>query len=68
MMAAYDLAYPHPGRVRALIALQNPFLNRGARPSSQVAAEIGREHFNHMHYFGLPGVAEVSMDAHPASS
>ena len=65
MMAAYDLAYQHPGRVRALIALQNPFLNHGSRPPSQVAAEIGREHFHHMHYFGLPSVAEADLDARP---
>jgi pimeloyl-ACP methyl ester carboxylesterase len=65
MFSAYDLAHLHPERVAALIGLQNPFINRTAKPPLTLAAESGREHFDHIHYFSEPGVADRDLDAAP---
>lgn len=65
MFAAYDLAHLHPDRVTALIGLQNPFLNQANKPASTLAAESGKEHFNHMHYFAEPGVADRDLAVAP---
>lgn len=63
--AAYDLAYQHPERVRALIGLQNPFLNLTEEPPLTMAAKAGRKHFHHIDYFSQPGVADRDLAADP---
>ncbi|WP_027945683.1 alpha/beta fold hydrolase [Amycolatopsis taiwanensis] len=65
MFAAYDLAHRHPERVAALIGLQNPFINQPEKPPLALAAEAGRKHFYHIHYFIEPGVADRDLDAAP---
>ncbi|MFC0866216.1 alpha/beta fold hydrolase [Sphaerimonospora cavernae] len=65
MFSAYDLAHLHPERVAALIGLQNPFINWTEKPPLTLAAEAGREHFHHIHYFSEPGVADRDLDAAP---
>lgn len=66
MFAAYDLAIEHPDQVRGLIGLQNPFFAAYDRPPSQVEAERGREHFNHMSYYqDDPEGARADYEAHP---
>ncbi|QIX26495.1 alpha/beta hydrolase [Nocardioides sp. JQ2195] len=63
--AAYDLAHLHPERVRALIGLQNPFLNWTDKPPLEMAAAAGRKHFQHIAYFTEPGPSDRDLDAAP---
>ncbi|WP_031465310.1 alpha/beta fold hydrolase [Sciscionella sediminilitoris] len=66
MFAAYDLAFEHPERVRALIGLQNPFQNTSDRPPLEAERRRGRKRFNHVAYFvDEPEAAIADMDAHP---
>lgn len=63
--AAYDFAHLYPERARALIGIQNPFLNWTRKPPLTLAAEAGAEHFQHIHYFAEPGVADRDLAAAP---
>lgn len=66
MFAAYDLAIEHPDRVRGLIGLQNPFFAAYDRLPSQIEAERGQKHFNHMSYYqDDPEGARADYEAHP---
>lgn len=66
IFAIYDLAYLHPGKVRAIVALENPhYPDRREISPLDEAAEWGRKHFVHIDYFREPGVADRDLDAAP---
>ena len=66
IFAIYDLAYRHPERVRAIIALENPaWPDRPDISPLAEAAEWAKDHFVHIHYFVPVGVAEKDLDAAP---
>lgn len=64
--AIYDLALRDPGRVRAVIGLENPAAphNPDVPPLSEYAA-MARQHFVHIEYFREPGPADAALDAAP---
>lgn len=65
LFAAYDLAYHHPERAAAIIGLENPFITPSDEPPLALAARQARRHFNHIHYFAEPGVADRDLAAAP---
>ncbi|GAA0586334.1 alpha/beta fold hydrolase [Actinomadura livida] len=65
LFAAYDLAYHHPERIAAIIGLENPFITPSEEPPLTLAARQAGRHFNHIHYFSAPGVADRDLDAAP---
>ncbi|MBE1532900.1 alpha/beta fold hydrolase [Actinomadura algeriensis] len=65
LFAAYDLAHHHPERVAALIALENPFFTPSRESPLTLAARQAERHFNHIHYFAAPGVADRDLAAAP---
>lgn len=66
IFAIYDLAWRHPERVRAVIALENPFWpdREDIAPLAE-AAEWAQNHFVHIEYFRPPGPADHDLDAAP---
>lgn len=66
IFAIYDLAYLHPGKVRAMIALENPHYpdRREISPLAE-AAEWAQNHFVHIDYFREPGPADADLNAAP---
>ncbi len=66
IFAIYDLAWRHPERVRAVIALENPFWpdREDIAPLAE-AAEWARNHFVHIEYFRPPGPADRDLAAAP---
>ncbi|WP_127782121.1 alpha/beta hydrolase [Rhodococcus sp. X156] len=65
-MAAYDLAYHHPERMRAVIGLQNPFISVGSVAPSVIERKRGAKRFNHMSYYlDQPEAAAQDYAAHP---
>lgn len=65
LFAAYDLAHHQPERVAAIIALENPFFTPSRESPLTLAARQARKHFNHIHYFNEPGVADRDLAAAP---
>jgi pimeloyl-ACP methyl ester carboxylesterase len=66
VFAIYDLAFRHPGRVRAIIGLENPATpHNPALPPLVEAAQWARNHFVHIHYFEPYGPADEALNAHP---
>ncbi|MEU6744900.1 alpha/beta hydrolase [Spirillospora sp. NPDC046719] len=65
LFAAYDLAYHHPERVAAIIGLENPFFTPSEESPLTLAARQAKRHFNHIHYFAEPGVADRDLGAAP---
>jgi pimeloyl-ACP methyl ester carboxylesterase len=66
IFAIYDLAYLHPDRVRAVIALENPaYPDSPDKAPLAEAAEWAKEHFVHIDYFRPVGPAEAALDAAP---
>ncbi|TDC91410.1 alpha/beta hydrolase [Actinomadura sp. 7K507] len=65
LFSAYDLAYHHPERVAAIIALENPFFTPSKESPLSLAARQAEKHFNHIHYFREPGVADRDLGAAP---
>lgn len=67
VFAIYDLAVRHPGRVAAIIGLENPHTPHLPHLSPlREAAEMAAKHFSHIHYFvDRPGVADAALDADP---
>lgn len=66
IFAIYDLAFSHPERVRAIIALQNPaWPDRADIAPLSEAAAWAKGHFVHIEYFREPGVADRALDAEP---
>lgn len=66
IFAVIDCAHLHPGRVRAIIALENPFYaDRADMTPLAEAAEWAQSHFVHIDYFRAPGVADAALDAEP---
>lgn len=66
VFAIYDLAYSHPERVRAIIALENP--SWPDRPQISPLAEArlwAQDHFVHIDYFRPVGPADAALDAAP---
>ena len=59
--AIYDLALRDPGRVRAVIGLENPAAphNPDVPPLAEYAA-MAKQHFVHIEYFREPGPADAS--------
>lgn len=59
---AYDTCHLEPGRVRAVIGMQNPFMGAlGETAPLDGAAMMAKKHFLHLHYFAQPGVAEADL-------
>lgn len=65
LFAAYDLAYHHPDRIAAIIGLENPFITPSDEPPLTLAARQAERHFNHIHYFAAPGVADRDLATAP---
>ncbi|MFD0898848.1 alpha/beta hydrolase [Actinomadura sediminis] len=65
LFAAYDLAHHHPERIEAIIALENPFFTPSRESPLTLAARQAERHFNHIHYFAAPGVADSDLAAAP---
>lgn len=66
VFAIYDLAYLHPDRVRAIIALENPaYPDSPDKAPLEEAAEWAREHFVHIDYFRPVGPADAALNAAP---
>ncbi|MEU9866986.1 alpha/beta hydrolase [Actinomadura sp. NPDC048021] len=65
LFAAYDLAHHHPDRIAAIIALENPFFTPSRESPLTLAARQAERHFNHIHYFAEPGVADCDLAAAP---
>ncbi|MBO2457933.1 alpha/beta fold hydrolase [Actinomadura violacea] len=65
LFAAYDLAHRHPERVAAIIGLENPFFTPSEESPLTLAARQAKRHFNHIHYFAEPGVADRDLAAAP---
>ncbi|TDC53176.1 alpha/beta hydrolase [Actinomadura sp. KC345] len=65
LFSAYDLAYHHPERVAAVIALENPFFTPSRESPLTLAARQAEKHFNHIHYFSEPGSADRDLAAAP---
>lgn len=66
IFAIYDLAYLHPERVRAIIALENPaYPDTPDKAPLEEAAEWAKEHFVHIDYFRPVGPADAALDAAP---
>ncbi|URN01674.1 alpha/beta hydrolase [Actinomadura madurae] len=65
LFAAYDLAHHHPERVAAIIGLENPFFTPSRESPRTLAARQATRHFNHIHYFNAPGVADRELAAAP---
>ncbi|MFP5455693.1 MAG: alpha/beta fold hydrolase [Alphaproteobacteria bacterium] len=66
VFAIYDLAYLHPQRVRAIIALENPaYPDSPDKAPLTEAAEWAQEHFVHIDYFRPVGPADVALNAAP---
>jgi pimeloyl-ACP methyl ester carboxylesterase len=62
----YDLAYMHPERVRAIIALENPaYPDTPAKAPLVEAAEWAKDHFVHIDYFQPVGPADAALNAAP---
>ena len=58
----YDACHLEPGRVRAVIGMENPFMGTaGSISPLEGSAMIAEKHFLHLHYFAQPGVAEVDL-------
>jgi pimeloyl-ACP methyl ester carboxylesterase len=64
--AIYDFALRHPGRVIAVIGLENPAAphNPEMPPLAEYAA-MAEKHFVHIHYFAPYGTADAALDARP---
>ena len=59
---AYDTCHLEPGRVRAVIGMENPFMSTaGSVPPLEGSAMLAQQHFLHLHYFAQPGVAEADL-------
>lgn len=59
---AYDTCHLEPGRVRAVIGMENPFMGTAGSVSPlEGSAMIAEKHFLHLHYFAQPGIAEVDL-------
>lgn len=59
---AYDTCHLQPGRVRAVVGMQNPFMGAlGEIAPLEGAAMMAEKHFLHLHYFAQPGVAEADL-------
>ena len=59
---AYDVCHLEPGRVRAVIGMENPFMGTaGSVPPLEGSAMMAEKHFLHLHYFAQPGVAEADL-------
>ena len=66
VFAIYDLAFRHPGRVRAIIGLENPATPHNPQLAPLREAEAwAQNHFVHIHYFEPPGPADEALNAHP---
>jgi len=66
IFAIYDLAYLHPDRVRAIIALENPaYPDTPDKAPLEEAAEWAKEHFVHIDYFRPVGPADAALNAAP---
>lgn len=65
LFAAYDLAYHRPGRIAAIIGLENPFFTPSDEPPLTLAARQAERHFNHIHYFVASGTADDDLAAAP---
>ncbi len=66
VFAIYDLAYTHPDRVRAIIALENPsYPDTPEQAPLAQAAEWAKDHFVHIEYFRPVGPADAALDASP---
>ena len=66
IFAVIDCAHLHPDRVRAIIALENPFYaDRADITPLAEAAEWAQSHFVHIDYFREPGVADAALNAEP---
>ncbi|MFI0357779.1 alpha/beta hydrolase [Actinomadura sp. 9N407] len=65
LFSAYDLAHHHPDRVAAIIGLENPFFTPSTKSPLTLAAKQAKKHFNHIHYFIEPGVADRDLAAAP---
>ncbi len=66
VFAIYDLAYLHPQRVRAIIALENPaYPDSPDKAPLAEAAEWAQEHFVHIDYFRPVGPADAALNAAP---
>ena len=64
--AIYDLAYLHPDRVRAIIALENPAYPDTPDMAPLVEARAwAHDHFVHIEWFREPGIADPVLDADP---
>ncbi len=59
---AYDTCHLEPGRVRAVIGMENPFMGTAGSVSPlEGSAAMAEKHFLHLHYFAQPGVAEADL-------
>ncbi|MDO8394489.1 MAG: alpha/beta hydrolase, partial [Dietzia sp.] len=59
---AYDTCHLEPGRVRAVIGMENPFMGTaGSVPPLEGSAMMAEKHFLHLNYFTQPGVAEADL-------
>lgn len=66
IFAIYDLAYSHPDRVRAIIALENPaWPDRPDIAPLEEAAQWAQEHFVHIDYFRPVGPADAALNRDP---
>lgn len=66
VFAIFDLAYSHPERVRAIIALENPaWPDRADIAPLAEAASWAKDHFVHIEYFRTPGPADAALNAAP---
>ena len=66
IFAIYDLAYRHPDRVRAILALENPaYPDTPEKAPLTEAAEWAQDHFVHIDYFRPVGPADADLDAAP---
>lgn len=59
----WQLALLYPERVRAVIALNTPFLPRGPLPPTEVFRRTPDGRFNYILHFQEPGVAERELEA-----
>ena len=65
---AWNSAFLHPERYRAVVGLSVPFLQRSPAPPTQLFKQIFQDNFFYMLYFQEPGVAEAELEADPRRS
>jgi pimeloyl-ACP methyl ester carboxylesterase len=61
----WETALRYPDRIRAVVALNNPYTGRATRRPSQAFARVAEQHFLHLHYFQREGVADAELAAQP---